>query len=215
MKKNFLLILSCTVVWSCSSNTHNNNDSDEETSVFNESSDKCEEVFSDAENCFIQWNADNPKRPDIDYLNSDTHVEPGPEAQKAYKEYVKQNYGREHSRTAIVRMYDKCPQFPDGSSVNDDDVSSIKIQTGDFIVYSVWRGPVVAKNTKTDCWFVVWDEDYHYNTKYIRTEGDGLITMEYIDCPDIDDNTNVIHYNLNTHKYFFAKEKYTGVVWPE
>jgi hypothetical protein len=111
-------------------------------------------------------------------------------------------------------MYDNCPQLPNGFTVIDDEVSSMIIQTGDFIVYSVWRGPVVAKNTKTNHWFVVWDEDYNYNTKYIRSEGDGLITMEYIDSPDINDNTDVIHFDLNTHKYYFAKEKYTGVQWP-
>lgn len=212
MKKKFLLILMCAIVWSCSSNTHNKSKSEEEPAVLNESSDKLEEVFSDSENCFKQWNADNPRRPDIDDRNID--AEPGPEYQKAYKEYVKQNYGEEHSRTAVVRMYEKCPILPDGSVVSDDDVSSMNIQTGGFIVYSVWRGPVVAKDVKTGYWFVVWDEDYHYNTKYIRSEGDGLITMEYIDASDIDNNTDVIHYNLNSHKYYFAKEKSTGVQWP-
>lgn len=200
----------CAIVWSCSSNTHNKNKSEEEPAILIESSDKLEEVFSDSENSFKQWNADNPRRPDIDDRNID--AEPGPEYQKAYKEYVKQNYGEEHSRTAVVRMYDKCPQFTDGTAV--DDASSMIIQTGDFVVYSVWRGPVVAKDKKTGYWFVVWDEDYNYNTKYIRSEGDGLITMEYIDASDIDDNTDVIHYNLNSHKYYFAKEKSTGVQWP-
>lgn len=175
---------------------------------------KAEETFSEVKNCFKQWNADNPKRPDIDYLNDTTYIEPGPEAQKAYKEYIKQNYGRDHPRTAIVRMYDECPQFSDGTVVNDHDVSSMRIQTGDFVVYSVWRGPVVAQNTKTGDWFVVWDEEYNYSTKYIRSDGDGLITMEYIESTDIDDNTDVIHYDLNTHKYYFAKEKYTGAFWP-
>jgi hypothetical protein len=212
MKKKILLILLCAVVWSCSSNTHNKSKL-EGAGVLNESSDKREEFYSDAENCFKQWNADNPKRPDIDYRYID--AKPGPAYQKAYKEYVKQNYGKEHSRTAIVRMYDKCPLFPDGSAVSDEDVPSMIIQTGDFIVYSVWRGPVVAKNKKTNYWFVVWDDDYHYNTKYIRSEGDGLVTMEYIDGSDIDDNTDVIHYNLNTHKYYFSKEKYTGVIWSD
>lgn len=210
MKERFLLILLCAVVGACSSNTHNKSKSEEESAILNEPSDKLEEVFSDAENSFKQWNADNPRRPDID--DRDIDAEPGPEYQKAYKEYVKQNYGEEHSRTAVVRMYDKCPQSSDGTAV--DDGSSMTIQTGDFIVYSVWRGPVVAKDIKTGYWFVVWDEDYHYNTKFVRSEGDGLITMEYIDASDIDDNTNVIHYNLNTHKYYFAKEKSTGVQWP-
>lgn len=210
MKERFLLILLCAVVGACSSNTHNKSKSEEEAAILNEPSDKLEEVFSDAENSFKQWNADNPRRPDID--DRDIDAEPGPEYQKAYKEYVKQNYGEEHSRTAVVRMYDKCPQSSDGTAV--DDGSSMTIQTGDFIVYSVWRGPVVAKDIKTGYWFVVWDEDYHYNTKFVRSEGDGLITMEYIDASDIDDNTNVIHYNLNTHKYYFAKEKSTGVQWP-
>ena len=214
MKNNFLLILLCAIVWSCSLNTHNKSKSEEEPAVLNESSDQLEELFSDSENSFKQWNADNPKRPDIDYYNDPQYekVKPGPESQRAYKEYIKQNYGKEHSRTAVVRMYDKCPQFSDGTAV--DDASSMTIQTGDFIVYSVWRGPVVAKEIKTNYWFVVWDEDYHYNTKYIRSEGDGLITMEYIDASDIDDNTDVIHYNLNTHKYYFSKEKSTGVQWP-
>lgn len=210
MKERFLLILLCAVVGACSSNTHNKSKSEEESAILNEPSDKLEEVFSDAENSFKQWNADNPRRPDID--DRDIDAEPGPEYQKAYKEYVKLNYGEEHSRTAVVRMYDKCPQSSDGTAV--DDGSSMTIQTGDFIVYSVWRGPVVAKDIKTGYWFVVWDEDYHYNTKFVRSEGDGLITMEYIDASDIDDNTNVIHYNLNTHKYYFAKEKSTGVQWP-
>lgn len=211
MNKNLLMFL-CAIVCSCSSNTHNKRNSEEETSMLIETSDKREESFSDAKNCFKQWNADNPKRPNIDDRNIE--AEPGPEYQKAYKEYVRQNYGKEHSRTAVVRMYDKCPQFPDGSAVSDDDISSMKIQTDDFIVYSVWRGPVVAMNTKTGYWFVVWDEDYHYNTKYIRPEGEGLISIEYIENSDIDNNTDVIHYNLNTHKYYFTKEKSTGIQWP-
>ena len=84
MKKRFLLILMCAIVWSCSSNTHNKNKSEEEPAILIESSDKLEEVFSDSENSFKQWNADNPRRPDIDDRNID--AEPGPEYQKAYKE---------------------------------------------------------------------------------------------------------------------------------
>lgn len=213
MKKNVLIIFLCVVLWSCTSGTHNNNMLNEEPAVLDESFDKQEEVFSDTKNCFRQWNADNPKRPDIDDRCID--AEPGPDYQKAYKEYINQNYGKEHSRTAVVRMYDRCPQFSDGTAVNDDDVSSMIIQTGDFIVYSVWRGPVVAKNTKTGYWFVVWDDDGNYNTKYIRSEGDGLISMEFIDYFDIDNNTDVIHYNLYTHKYYFAKEEWSGEEWPE
>lgn len=202
------------ILCSCSSNTHNSNKADEASAQLSVSTDGSEEVLSDTENSFKQWNADNPKRPDIDYLNTYTGVEPGPDAQRTYKEYVRQNYGADHPRTAIVRMYDKCPQFSDGTTVTDHDVSSMIIQTGDFIVYSVWRGPVVAKNAITGYWFVVWDEDYNYNTKYIRSDGDGILTMEYIEASDIDDNTDVIHYNLNTHKYYFAKERSTGVQWP-
>ena len=215
MNKNVLMIFLCVVLWSCTSTTNNNNMPSEEPAILDESSDKHEEVSSDIKNCFKQWNADNPKRPDIDYYNDPRYekVKPGPEAQRAHKEYIKQNYGEEHSRTAIVRMYDNCPQFSDGTAIYDDD--PMIIQTGDFIVYSVWRGPVVAKNTKTGYWFVVWDDDYNYNTKYIRSEGDGLITMEYIDGSDIENNTDVIHYNLYTHKYYFAKEECTGAEWPD
>ena len=213
MRDKYLLAFLCAVVFACSSKTRNEKDSEVKASESIEFSEKKEDVYSDTENSYIQWNADNPHRPDIDYLDID--AEPGPEAQMAYKEYVKNNFGMEHSRTAIVRMYDNCPQFPNGSDIFVDGVSLMKIETDDFVVYSVWRGPVVAKNKETGNWFVVWDEDYHYNTKYVRSEGDGQITMEYIDTPDIDDNTNVIHYNLYTHKYYFEKEKYTGVVWPE
>lgn len=211
MKKD-LLILLFVLACSCSSDKSNKSNSEEKTPMLTEISGEREETIYDVENCFKQWNADNPKRPDIDSRNID--AEPGPDAQQAYKQYVSQNYGKEHSRIAVVRMYDKCPGFPDGTVVSDNDIDAMKIQTGDFMVYSVWRGPVVAQNTSTGEWFVVWDEDYHYNTKYIRSEGEGLITMEYIDTSDIDGNTDVIHYDLNTHKYYFAKEKSTDVQWP-
>ena len=213
MKNGILIFILCSVIWSCSTKTQNKNGSDSVSVVLEKSCNENEEVLSDAENCFKQWNADNPKRPDIDYRDID--AEPGPEAQKAHKEYIKQNYGKEHSRTAIVRMYDKCPQLPNGLTLIDENCSSMIIETGDFMVYSIWRGPVVAKNKSTGYWFVVWDEDYNYNTKHITTEGDGLIVMEYIDGTDVDGNTDVIHYNLYTHRYYFAKEKYSGSIWSD
>lgn len=211
--KNKMLILLCVVICSCSTNTHNSKNFDKRPDEKSESLEKVEEAFSDVKNCFKQWNADNPRRPDVDFLN-EIDTEPGPESQKAYKEYVQKNYGKEHSRTAIVRMYDRCPQLQDGTYINGDETSTMIIKTGNFVVYSVWRGPVVAKNLKNNYWFVVWDDNYNYNTKYIKSDGDGLITMEYIDTSDLEDKTNVIYYNLYTHVYYFAKEKYTGSLWP-
>lgn len=162
-------------------------------------------IETDVKNCFKQWNADNPKRPDID--DRLITAEPGPEYQKAYKEYIKNNYGKNHARTAVVRMYRDCPILPTGEAINNPNINTMTIQDNDYIVYSVWRGPVVAMSKKNGCWFVVWDEDYHYNTKYISSLGNGEIKMEYVDASDINHNTEVIYYNLNTHKYYFTKEQ--------
>lgn len=167
------------------------------------------EVYLDVENCFKQWNADNPKRPDID--DREITAESGPAYQKAYKEYITNNFGQEHSRTAIVRMYNDCPRASyDNKPLNDAETTSMNVKIDNYTVYSIWRGPVIAQSNKSGNWFVVWDEDYHYNTKYISDAGDGVLKMEYVECPDIDNNCNVIYYNINTHNYYFVKEKYSG-----
>lgn len=208
-KKLFLFLTIAVILTSCNfKRLLPGNKSDETASEAVQTSD----VETDVENCFKHWNADNPRRPDIDYLNT-VDVEPGPEAQKAYKKYIKENYGKEHSRTAVVRMYDKAPLFPDGSSFDETDDDVMKITSGDYTVYSAWRGPVVAKSNKTGHWFVVWDEDYNFNTKYITSEGNGIIKMEYIDGIDIDNLTDNIYYNLDTHEYYFKKEPYSGNIF--
>lgn len=204
MTRFILLIALSFTMLSCGSkamNSNQGNSTDEDKTETN-----TEDVRSDVENCFKQWNADNPRRPDIDD-REDVTAEPGPAAQRAYKEYIKNNFGKEHARTAIVRMYSTSPVFFDGSTINDADDNTMKIETDDYIVYSLWRGPAVAKSKKTGHWFVVWDEDYNYNTKYITDEGNNEIKMEYVDVSDIDNNTNVIYYNLDTHKYYFVKEQ--------
>lgn len=213
MKRYLIAVIPSIMMCSCSSVSSDKEGQTVDTVVTVDSHAKSSNVSSDVKNCFKQWNADNPKRPDIDWREID--IEPGADYQKAYKEYIGKNYGENHSRTAIVRMYDSCPLLPDESPVNDEANSLMVIKTGGYTVYSLWRGPVVAQDGNTGLWFVVWDESYHYNTKYITSEADGLVKMEYIDAPDIDDNTDVIHYNLDTHKYYFAKEKYSGSNWQD
>ncbi len=211
MKQYLMIIVVGIIMASCSSSSFNRMEHSTEAEVATEVQTNSSNLDFDVKNSFKQWNADNPKRPDIDWREID--AEPGPDYQKAYKEYVKNNYGQEHTRTAVVRMFNSCPLLPNEIPVNDEGNSLMVIHTGTYTVYSLWRGPVVAKDQKSNLWFVVWDEGYHYNTKYITSEGDGLLKMEYIDSPDIDDNTDVIHYNLDTHKYYFSKEKYTGHNW--
>lgn len=212
MKQFFLAVSTAMIVSACSSSSSSKDENAAEKISTADTEVTDNNVSNDVKNSFKQWNADNPKRPDIDWLKID--VDTGVPSQKAYKEYIVNNYGKNHSRTAVVRMYDSCPLLPDETPVNDSDNSLMELQTAHYTVYSIWRGPVVAKDNNSGLWFVVWDEDYNYNTKYITSEGDGLIKMEYIDTPDIDDNTNVIHYNLDTHRYYFQKEKYSGLSWP-
>lgn len=207
MIKEILFIALIFAVSSCGKKDTSSNHSDSESLV--DTVGLSNDVYSDVSNCFKQWNADNPKRPDID--DREITAEPGPDYQRAYKEYIKNNFGKEHSRTAVVRMYRECPRAPyDGTPLNAPEITSMRIEIGEYIVYSIWRGPVIAQSLDTGNWFVVWDEDYHYNTKYISSAGNKIIKMEYIDCPDIDDNCDVIYYELDTHKYYFVKEKYSG-----
>ena len=83
------------------------------------------------------------------------------------------------------------------------------------MVYSRWRGDVYAFDKNTNKYFLVWTDSVHYNTKMVEDMGGGWIRIIYMEAFDMDDMTDAVIYNLDTHKYHYEKvhNDYIGEVF--
>ena len=111
------------------------------------------------------------------------------------------DYGVTHK--LHVRMYDSRP-FADDYQDSPDMYRTFG--SGHYALYSRWRGDVYALDINTGKYFLVWSDNMHYNTKVVEDLGNSNIRLVYKENYDIDDETDVIYYNLDTHNYRIERE---------
>lgn len=177
MKKLIILILVLGVFVSCQKSPSEKNIVIQELSQNDNSENAKSTQQNDVRDIIKDWRIDNPNLP----------------------EYMMDlDYGVEHSLS--VRMYDERPDAEDYAD-NSDSYRIFNIDN--FVIYSRWRGEVYAYNKETGKYFLIWSESMNYNSKMIENMGDGWIRIIYMESCDMNDMTDAVIYNLNTHKYYF------------
>lgn len=180
--RKILVIACCLCVVSCT-NKRNKSEVIEHTpsTQFEETATK--EVL-DVKDILVQWNADNPKRPQ-EFDSGDTN-----------------------KHKARVQYYSDRPFIDDYNDCRDMyTITELK----DYTIYSRWRGKVYAFDKNREQYFLVWSESYNYNDKKVLNKGDSWIQMVYVEAFDMDDMTDTIMYNLETKEYYFMRVKNTFI----
>lgn len=138
---------------------------------------------SNVANYLKDWRADNPDCTAADYLKIP-------------------DYGVKHK--LYVRKYSERPDIEDYMQCRD---SYDSITIGKYLVFSRWRGPVYAYDKQEEKYFLVWNDLLHYNTKAVvdvqEDYGKNWISIIYVE--DLNGESDVILYNLETNQYFFER----------